>query len=418
MLQTVWTSIDSAYKRIMRLFADPKDSDERRLQKNVIVTASLVAVLVSPFDISTYFAFDEPLAAVVAIVAVAFIILNLVIYLLFRRYQVLYIGTLLMFMLLPPAVSLALGGLANSSAMLIAPFFPALIALLGDDPKKATPWFVGFVLILLASAFLEPYVARPSNLPLDKIAFEYVENLGIIMALTFFFTRYFIGQKNTAYRLLAVEQEKSEGLLLNILPKEIAQILKVESGIIADHFEDASVLFADLVGFTPMSAQMEPAEMVRLLNEIFSYFDSLVDKYGLEKIRTIGDNYMVASGVPRPRKDHAQLLASFALEMLAYAEQFPAQNGNPVDFRIGINSGPLVAGIIGQRKFQYDVWGDTVNTASRMESHGVAGKIQLTRTSYDLLKDSFICEPRGNIVVKGKGEMDTWYLLGNRTDGQ
>jgi len=155
----------------------------------------------------------------------------------------------------------------------------------------------------------------------------------------------------------------------------VATILKNEDQTIAEHFESASILFADVVGFTPLSAEMSPAEMVGLLDEIFSYFDSLVDKYGLEKIRTVGDNYMVASGVPRPREDHAQALADMALEMVGYISRQPSQNGRSLNFRIGLNSGPMVGGVIGRRKFHYDVWGDTVNTAGRMESHGVPGKI-------------------------------------------
>ena len=416
MLKTLWKTIASVYRRYLALFADPNDSDERRLQKNVIVTAGLIMIVTFPPEIVELFAFDEPLVATISIVVIVWMMLNLFIYLLWRRYQFLYISTLLLLLLLPPASSLAYGGFANSSVTILAAFIPTFIALLGEEPKEAMPWFVGFILVVLASAFLEPLVIRPSNLPLGTISRGYAENLILILGLTFFFTRYFINQKNTAYELLAVEQEKSESLLLNILPKEIAQILKTETGTIAEQFDEVSVLFADLVGFTPMSAQMEAAEMVNLLNEIFSHFDSLVDQYGLEKIRTIGDNYMVASGVPSPRQDHAQVLASFALDMMAYAEQFPAQNGKAINFRIGLNSGPLVAGIIGKRKFQYDVWGDTVNTASRMESHGVAGKIQMTRASYELLKDDFVCEGRGKVMVKGKGEMETWFLVGNNQD--
>lgn len=219
-------------------------------------------------------------------------------------------------------------------------------------------------------------------------------------------------EKDQALRLLAVEQERSERLLLNVLPKDIAATLKAGERTIADHFDGASVLFADLEGFTPLSAEMAPVEMVELLNEIYSNFDALVEKYDLEKIRTIGDNYMVASGVPRRRPDHAQALARLALDMCAYLDTRPSQNGRQISFRMGINSGPVIAGVIGRKKFAYDLWGDTVNTASRMESHGVGGKIQITRATYELLKDEFSCVPRGTMSVKGKGELDTWFLEG------
>jgi class 3 adenylate cyclase len=154
--------------------------------------------------------------------------------------------------------------------------------------------------------------------------------------------------------------------------------------------------------------------MIELLNEIYSHFDTLAEKYAVEKIRTIGDNYMVASGVPEPRPDHAEALANMALDILAYAKDLPAQNGESINFRIGINSGPLVAGVIGQKKFQYDVWGDTVNTASRMESHGVAGKVHITARTRELIQDGFLCEKRGIMTIKGKGEMETWLLVGRK----
>jgi len=218
---------------------------------------------------------------------------------------------------------------------------------------------------------------------------------------------YFVGQKN-------LFQQKSEALLLNILPKEIAAILKNESRTIADQYEDASVLFADMVGFTPLSAKLPPVEVVELLNEAFSFFDSLVDKYDLEKIRTIGDSYMVASGVPRPRADHAQALVCMALEIRDYVSTHTFHNGQHLNFRIGVNSGSMIGGVIGKRKFVYDVWGDAVNVASRMESHGLGNAIQITRTTYELIKDEFICESRGNVNVKGKGEMEVWLVVSKK----
>jgi len=225
-----------------------------------------------------------------------------------------------------------------------------------------------------------------------------------------------------AYRVVYIsedqlkkEQEKSERLLLNILPEEIARVLKDEDRIIADHLNGASILFADVVNFTPMSANMSPIELVEILNGVFTHFDGLVEKYGLEKIKTIGDCYMVAAGVPRARDNHAQAITSLALDMRdsVAKKEF---NGKKLTFRIGINSGPVVAGIIGRKKFIYDLWGDAVNTASRMESHGEEGIIQISEATYNLIKDGFICEPKGSIDVKGKGKLKVWHVKEKKRD--
>jgi guanylate cyclase len=198
------------------------------------------------------------------------------------------------------------------------------------------------------------------------------------------------------------------------LPKEIAPILKGGEMTIAERFESASVLFADIVGSTPLFSELTPEEAVEWLNEVFTLFDHLVEKYGLEKIRTIGDNYMVASGVPVPNPDHAQAIGHLALDMIQGLKEVSARNGKHLEFRVGINSGPLVGGVIGQSKFHYDLYGDTVNIASRMESHGEVGKVQLTRATYELLKDDFECVARGRIPIKGGDEMETWFLAGRK----
>lgn len=208
---------------------------------------------------------------------------------------------------------------------------------------------------------------------------------------------------------LAVEHEKSEGLLHNILPAVIAERLKKSKDTIADQNDEASILFADVVNFTPMSAEMSATELVDLLNEVFSDFDELTEKYGLEKIKTIGDCYMVASGVPDPRADHAQVITQMALDMQERVENHD-YFGHKLAFRIGINSGPVVAGVIGRKKFIYDLWGDAVNTASRMESNGKGGCIQITEATYNLIKEDFLCDPQGTIHVKGKGEMAVWHV--------
>ncbi len=210
---------------------------------------------------------------------------------------------------------------------------------------------------------------------------------------------------------LAIEQQKSENLLLNILPQPIAQRLKKEPQAIADGFSNVTVLFADIVGFTQLSTQISPEELVSLLNSIFSAFDELVENHGLEKIKTIGDAYMAVGGLPEPRADHAQAVIRFALNMQTVIDKFNWETGHNLSIRIGINSGPVVAGVIGIKKFIYDLWGDTVNTASRMESHGAPGTIQITESTFQLIQHQFHIEPIGQIAIKGKGHMMTYRVI-------
>jgi adenylate cyclase len=229
----------------------------------------------------------------------------------------------------------------------------------------------------------------------------------VTLALVGFFSD---ADTRSAEEHLAKEHARSERLLLNVLPPAISSRLKDGEETIADGFKEVSVLFADMVGFTELSARMPPADLVSVLNEVFSEFDELAGKYGLEKIKTIGDAYMVAAGLPEAREDHAAVMARMGLDMLEVVSALNARKGYSLAVRIGIHSGPVVAGIIGKRKFSYDLWGDTVNTASRMESHGEKGRLHVSAVTAELLKDAFVVEPRGTVTVKGKGEMSTFFV--------
>lgn len=213
---------------------------------------------------------------------------------------------------------------------------------------------------------------------------------------------------------LRLEKRKSEALLRNIFPQPVVQQLKQTQGSLAQQFPEATILFADIVGFTPLSAQLSPIELVNLLNQIFSRFDRLAEKHGVEKIKTIGDAYMAVAGVPVSQEEHAEAIANLALEMQAAIAQFQRDFGQPFQMRIGINTGSVVAGTIGLKRFIYDLWGDAVNVASRMESSGKPGKIQVTAETYERLKDRYLFEKRGSIEVKGKGEMTAYWLVGRR----
>ncbi len=221
-------------------------------------------------------------------------------------------------------------------------------------------------------------------------------------------------QEQAYLEQLQIERERSERLLLNILPQPIADRLKEGESIIADSFDEVTVLFADIVGFTPLSAPMSPKTLVFLLNGLFSTFDQLAEKHGLEKIKTMGDAYMVVGGLPTPRSDHAEAVAEMALDIQSTLDQFKIDGDKPLRMRIGMHTGPVVAGVIGTIKFSYDLWGDTVTTASRMESHGLGDRIQVSEATYNCLRDAYLFEKRGTIQVKGKGEMTTYFLIGKK----
>lgn len=397
---------------IANIGSDPNDGEDIRLEKTLLVFSSLMMSTLAIVWGLIYFIFDENLAAAIPLSYTVLSYLSLIWFAINRRYGLFRFTQLLFPLLLPFFLMLALGGFVNSSGVVLWSITSPLGALLFASRRQSIWWFLAYLALIGVGAFLEPFGRPACNLPPVMRTVFFVMNIGCTSTVAFVLLQYFVAQRNTNLELLHLERNKSESLLLNILPQEIADILKNENRTIAHQYDEVSVLFADVVDFTPMSALMTPVELVELLNEVFLYFDELVEKYELEKIKTIGDCYMVASGVPRPRENHAHVLAQMALDVQNYFKDREF-GGRRLDFRIGINSGPVVAGVIGRKKFIYDLWGDAVNTASRMESHGVGGRIQITETTYELLKDDFICEYRGRVMVKGKGEMEVWHIIGS-----
>lgn len=387
---------------VARIGADPNDDVDLKLQKSLLVLCSFPFVFAGVTWGLLYTFFGEPLAGAIPFSYGVVSLLSIIHFGLTRRYRFFRFSQLALILLLPFSLMIALGGFVQGSAVIMWALICPMGAMLFDEPRHAPRWFLAFVGLVALSGFLQPYLDFSNNLSPEVMIFFFVINLIGVGALIFLMVFYFVGQKNAF-------QEKSEALILNILPKEIAAILRDEQRTIANYFEGASVLFADVVGFTSMSATMTPHELVKLLDEVFSQFDDLTEKYELEKIKTIGDCYMVASEIPRPRADHAQALTRMALEMRDYVSKHEFQ-GRKLTFRIGLNSGPVVAGVIGRKKFIYDLWGEVVNTASRMESHGREGFVQITRATYEMIKDEFVCESRGMIDEKGTGQMETWFV--------
>ena len=409
--------ISNLLPRLSDLGAAPGDSQEVRLQKSLLVAGSFMFIAAGALWGVAYILLGESQAGLIPLSYAIISFLSFILFAFTRRYHVYRASQLLLILLLPFFLQTALGGYVHASAVILWSLICPLGALLFAEPRHAPFWLLAYLSLLVISGLLQPGLRLANNLQEGVTITFYVLNLGAVSSIAFVLMNSFIRQKNEALNLLRQEQEKSESLLLNVLPQEAAERLKSGARTIADYYESASVLFADLVGFTPLSAMLSPERMVEILNEVYSHFDALAEKYDVEKIRTIGDNYMVAAGLPRRRDDHAQAQARMALDMQDYIASRPPIGELRLDFRIGINSGPVIAGVIGVRKFHYDVWGDTVNIASRMESQGASGVIQIAQATYELIKDEFVCEPHGMVDVKGRGLMETWYLVREKVDG-
>jgi adenylate cyclase len=388
-----------------RIGAAVTDSDEMALQKRLAVALFAGTVPLTLLWSAIYLVVRVPVAAAIPAFYSLFTLLNTALFAWTRKLGTYRFTQLLLTLVLPWLVTIALGGFRPSSVVIIWAALCPLGSLLLEEPRRTLVWIVGFVALLIVTALVQPHLT-PASLPNAFVTWFFVFNVGSVIAISFGLLHYFVRRRNFF-------QQRSEMLLLNILPKEISEALKTQPRAIAAQYDDASIMFADIVGFTPMAATMTPLALVELLNEVFQCFDALADKYDLEKIKTIGDCYMVAAGVPRRRRDHAQALVNFALDMQAEIGR-RTFGGRSLAFRIGINSGPVVAGVIGRRKFIYDLWGETVNIASRMESHGNSGAIQITRTTFDLVNDEFDCDARGTIEVKGAGQVETWSVTGRK----
>jgi adenylate cyclase len=307
-------------------------------------------------------------------------------------------------------ITVTQGGLVRSGVNVIWGLVAPMLSMLLFGQREATLWFVVFlvgtvcVVFAPASVFSDPVQSDMT------IVVTTTFNLVFFGALMMLAITWFVQLRTIVERQLQEEQARSEALLLNVLPEGVARRLK--DGIrIADAHTAVSVLFADLVGFTPLSATLAPHEVLTMLDHLFREFDAVVTQYGVEKIKTIGDCYMIAAGVPHPLDEHAKVLVEVALELLAIIEARDF-GGHRIQMRIGIHSGPLTAGVIGEKRLLYDLWGDTVNTASRMESSGVPGRIQISEESADLVKNCFALEERGPIEIKGKGTLRPWLVVG------
>jgi adenylate cyclase len=390
--------------RLLGLADEPTDDDDLRLRKRVGVLAGYILVIL-PLQLPLL-AQGIPTGWLVALSMPLISAANLLVLARTRRFGR-YVAVLVLMVLLTAAlVEVSLGGLNGSSAALVFAFLGPVLALLALGPRRGTAWFVGYLVVVVAVIAIDPLLStaiEPQPYPLRLL--WYAANLTIPLTLTFAMLRYTDLRRRRA-------EERSEELLTNAIPASIAARLKRGERRIAERHPETTVLFADLVGFTPWAAHTDPADVVDFLDSLFSRFDELAAANEVEKIKTIGDSYMAVAGAPTPRSDHALAATSLARAMLAAVDDVRRDTSVPLELRVGLASGPVVAGVIGRRRILFDIWGDTVNTASRMESSGVPGRIHVAEATRDLAQGRYSFERVDPVEVKGLGRLTTYLLIG------
>jgi adenylate cyclase len=394
----------------------PEDDDDLRQKKTLLV---LLAVLILPVSLiwgTLYLAFGSAVG-ILPFIYFAVSVGSLIVFARTGNFRLLLVTQLLDVMLTTTMGQMLVGGFLPSGGVALWGSLAPLGALVFVEVREAVRWFALFVLLFVITGVLGEVRFPDADLPVWFTTTMLALNIVGTAAIAFTVLASFAKERNEALAALRIEQARSEALLVSVLPRPIAERLKAANGRIADHLDSASIVFADLVNFTPMSERLPPSEVVGMLDDLFSRFDALAERHGMEKIKTIGDCYMAAAGVPDPQEDHARRAALLALDMLETVASWTLPDRSRLQLRIGINSGPVIAGVIGTKRFLYDLYGDAVNTASRMETHSVPGEIQITSATHELLKGEFDCTSRGSITVKGKGEMETWYLVGRRPEG-
>ena len=396
-------------ERVAQIGVLPTDSPDEALRKETLVLFTSFTALVSFMWVGTYWALGLYVSAAIPLAYQAVCVANLAVFAKTKQYRFFRTSQLALGLVLPFLLQLSLGGFLPSSGIVLWSFTAPLGALLFSSREDALRWFAAFLGVVGLSAVLDPLLT-PAEIPHGIVIAFFALNILGVTGTSYLLLHYFVRERDRAAAVIAAERERSERLLLNVLPEPIAERLKSGESPIADRASEVGVLFADIVGFTKMSETMRPEELVHLLDGVFTLFDRLVADHGLEKIKTIGDAYMVASGLlGGGTSHHAEDLAKMALAMRGAIPRTPA-----IEVRIGMDIGPVVAGVIGQQKFIYDLWGDTVNTAGRMQSQGIPGAIQVTERAYLRLASTFAFQERGMIDVKGKGPMRTYLLVASR----
>lgn len=383
------------------------------LSKAILSILVFAESLVCIFWIYTLSGLGEgyALMALFPYIYIIFSYASLLVFYRYKKFQYFIFTQLIMLLVMPFFMQWVIGGYEASSGIAIWAILSPIGALMILGTRQSTSWFILFAALAAISWFLnDQFMGNALPIPRNiKDAFFLMNIMGTTCIL-YAVMRYFQSQKERTLQELALEQTRSEKLLLNVLPLSIANRLKDNDMRIANSHESVTVLFADIAGFTQLTSSISPTQLVELLSQLFSRFDQLVEKHGLEKIKTIGDGYMVVGGAPTDVKDHAAVVTELALEMFSALAAFNQDTGNNLQMRIGISTGAVVAGVIGTSKFAYDLWGDPVNMASRMEQTALTNSIQLSQATHALIENRFDFEMRKQVQVKGKGKVNTYML--------
>jgi len=401
------------FERIASIGSKPDDSiSVQASNRSLVLSALVAAAVVTPWPLP-YLYWGIYNAALIPIFYVAMTVIGSIHFARTKQPGFFRTSQIIMFTVLPLLVHIALGGFVNSSAVIVYASAGAVQALSYVGTRRAVWWFATFIGVVVFAALLDSRLADSAPyVPQWAITMFFGVNIVAVALISFITLIVYIRARDVLADELEDERRRSDELLLNVLPPSIADRLKDGESPIADRYDDVAVLFADIVGFTKTASNLNPDDLVTGLNSVFGAFDGLARERGLEKVKTIGDAYMVVAGAPEARDDGLKQIADLALEMCEASERVTLDGVNPIELRFGIDVGPVVAGVIGTSKFTFDLYGDTVNTASRMESTGAASRIQVTGRARDALGDLYEFEPRGAIEVKGKGPVETFWLVG------
>ncbi len=400
---------------------DMMETQEDKLRKSLLIFAAAFMTFAVMFWLFIYWMMGSSFSSNVPLGYQAISVASLVYYMKTRNFAVFRFVQLSLFLFAPFIMQWSLGSSVTSSGVTLWALLAPIGALVASGWRESIPWFFTYIVLTVVSGFFDFYLGTgtSSGIPMTTIGVFFALNFTAMSAILYLLVRHFVietekikTQLDQQHALLAEEQKRSERVLFNVLPSSIAERLKSNEGLIADGYADVTVMFADIVNFTQLTEQMSPEQMVGLLNTVFSGFDEMSAKYGLEKIKTIGDAYMVVGGLARERQDYAADVAEMALEMNDYVANHPQLAKRNLGVHIGIATGPVVAGVIGTKRFIYDLWGDTVNVASRLTDDAEHGQILTDKVTYNRLCHEYLFEPPNVINVKGKGEITCYRLLG------